>query len=323
MLIGVSAFTQDPYVLSTYTSPYAELTNSTQADLSSEDEDYWDDPEFPVPLGFDFTINGESYSNTTQVGYGALFLFGDINTFEGQVFGVYDDIIDAAGIDGEASSEISYKTEGLAGNQIAKIQYSNSAFYEEVEGEFPSADNRTNFQVWFYEDGGIMEVHFGASNIPDPQLVYLGNPGPTISLALDLEEDDDENQVFTYGAAASGSLADPGLSTFTSFDEDILPSLNAVPESGRVYRFTPSNPLGIFNPKAPEFSIYPTITESNLWVKGETNANANYRIMDITGKEVLAGRMQNQNVINVSNLNSGVYLFSIDGMSSAAKFIKK
>ena len=320
MLLGVSAFAQNPYTLSTYTSPYTELTNATSVDLSDEGGDPWDDPEFPLPFGFDFSMNDASYNSTTQYYYGALFIFEDLGAGEQQFFGVYDDLSDASGVQGLAASEISYSIEGAPGSQIAKLQYRDAAYYEEVYGDDPvGAENRTNFQIWFYEDGGVLEVHFGTSIVPDPELVLYGNLGPTILLGLGST---DFGGSVGYGTVITGSPENPTLASISSIYEEPT-GLSAFPESGRVFRLTPSNPLGIFDAKAPEFSIYPTITENNLWVKGETNANANYRIMDITGKEVMNGKMQNQNAINVSNLNAGVYLFSIDGMSSAAKFIKK
>jgi len=320
MLFAVSAFAQNSYTLSTFTSPYTELTNATAVDLSDEGGGPWDDPEFPLPFGFDFSMNDESYNSTTQYYYGALFIFEDLAAGEQQFFGVFDDIADASGVQGLAPSAISYKIEGAPGSQITKLQYLNAAYFEEVYGDDPvSADNRTNFQLWFYEDGGILEVHFGTSIIPDPELVLYGNLGPTIVLGLGST---DFGTSLEYGIVINGSPENPTLASITSIDEE-PGGLSAFPESGRVYRLTPSTPVGLFHAKAPEFSIYPTITENNLWVKGATNANANYRIMDITGKEVMTGKMQNQNAINVSNLNSGVYLFSIDGMGNAAKFIKK
>ena len=319
MLIGVSAFAQNSYTLSTYTSSYTELTNATLMEEFDVDDDSWDDPFFTVPFGFNFAMNDQTYPSTSQVDVGAFFLFGDLFSGEQQGFGLIDDITDGDNIEGLPSSEISYTVDGVPGSQIAKVQYMDAAFYDEVFGNEPAAENRMDFQLWFYEDGGILEVHFGASNIPNPELVFFGNAGPSIVVGLGVEG---MGTTIEYGAAITGDPSNPSLAVLETTGED-PPGLGGMPENGRVYRLTPATPVGLFDAKAPEFSIYPTITESELWVKGETNAKANYRIMDITGKEVLAGRMQNQNAINVSNLNSGVYLFSIDGMSSAAKFIKK
>ncbi len=324
MLLGLSAFAQNSYTLSTYNSTYTELTNPTPVEFMFDDGEPWDDSFFTVPFGFNFQIGGETFTSTSQLGSGALMGFGDIldpGLEELTFFGLNDDLVDGATIEGLDSSFISYTVTGLPNNKIAKIQYKNAAFYAETASPEPAAENRINFQIWFYEDDGIMEIHYGESNIPDPQMVFYGNDGPGAVLVLGLNFD---GETLDYGAAIFGDPTSPSLAEFTIIPEDEEQAgLSGIPASGRVHRLAPSNPLGIFNVKAPEFSVYPTITESELWVKGETNANANYRIMDITGKQVLAGRMQNQNVINVSNLNAGVYLFSIDGMSSAAKFIKK
>src|SRR5690606_4090803 len=75
------------------------------------------------------------------------------------LFGLYDDFADAAAIEGLSTSEITYNTTGDIGNRITKIQYKDAAFYEEVNGPEPAAENRMSFQLWFYEDNGIMEIH--------------------------------------------------------------------------------------------------------------------------------------------------------------------
>ncbi len=319
LLLGLSSFAQNSYTLSTYTTPYTQLANPAPVEFLFEEGNSWVDPFFTVPFDFGFEMNEQTYTSTSQFDVGAFFFFENMFSEETQLFGLVDDFADGDTIQGLASSEILYAVDGAVGNRIAKIEYVNAGFYEEIFGPEPAAENRINFQLWFYEENGILEVHFGDSDIPNPELVFFGNAGPTVLVALGVQG---LGATYEFGATIIGDPLNPTLDSETSLNE-APPGLDGIPESGRVYRLTPLTTVGLFDAKAPEFNIYPTITESELWVKGETNANANYRIMDITGKEVLAGRLQNQNVINVSNLNAGVYLFSIDGMSSAAKFIKK
>jgi len=324
MLAGGAAFGQTSYTLSTYTATYTELANPTLVEMNDHDEDTWDDPFFSVPFSFEFSIANETFNSTMQIGAGAMMAFGDIMNMEDSlihIFALTDDIVDGDFIEDLPSSEISYTTEGAVGNRIAKIQYQNVAFYEEVNSPEAAAENRMNFQLWFYENGGIIEIHFGSSNIPNPEIAFFGNPGPSVILAINLGIDEED---MDYGAIIMGDPTNPSLFDFTSAPPDDLPTgLDGVPASARVYRLAPSSPLYVSDIRGSEFSVYPAITQSSLWIKGGMEGSTNYRVMDITGKVVLSGKIQNQNSINVSGLNAGVYLISMEGMSKAAKFIKQ
>lgn len=322
-MASITSIAQPYYTLSTYNEDYTELINPAIINTQIGDVVTWDDPLYTVSFGFDFEIGGEIYTTITQFGEGAYMAFGGPNNLEDTVhiFGLQENLIDGAYLEGLALSEISFKTVGTAGNRIAKIQYQNAAFKSEVTSPEPAADNRINFQLWFYENGGIMEIHYGNSNLPSPEVAFSGNQGPIMVLGINVSL---QTVGVEYGASIIGDPNNPTLFEFTTIPEgEYQMGLDGMPESGRVYRLAPSYPVGIFEAKAEEFIVYPTITESNLWIKGETNANAEYRIMDITGKEIMTGKMQNLSPINVSHLNAGVYLFSIEGMTNTATFIKK
>jgi len=321
MTASLASFAQ-PYTLTTYTANYTELINPAIVSSNDVDENTWNDPLFTFSFGFDFEIGGEFHTSVTQFGEGAYMAFGDIDDEDTlNIFGLQEDLVDGDYLEGLASSEISFKTVGTAGDRIAKIQYQNVAFYDEITSPEPAAENRMNFQLWFYENGGIMEIHYGNSNLPNPDVAFFGNQGPTMLLGINVSL---QTIGVEYGATILGDPTNPTLFEFTTYpDGELQLGLDGIPESGRVYRFAPSNPVGISEPNAQEFTVYPTVTESNLWVTAETNANAEYRIMDITGKEIMNGKMQNHSPINVSNLNAGIYLFSIVGWNNAAKFIKQ
>lgn len=322
-LLSVATFAQTSYSLTAYSSAYEELTNSIPVEFL-EDEGHWDDPTFIIPFGFDFQIGDQTYNSSMQFGSGAMMGFGDFfnpGTTSITFFGLTDDFADGATLEGLDSSIISYQIVGNTGNKIAKIQYKNAAFYEEIDSPEAAAENRMDFQLWFYELDGIMEVHYGNFNVPDPELVFYGNVGPSTALAINYGL---ISETLDYGAAIVGSPENPTLVSFTAVpDDEFEVSLNAMPVSGQVHRLTPGSSVGILDVKAPEFSIYPTLAQSEIWVKDARQANATYRILDITGKEVKIGKLETNNSINVSNLNAGVYLMSIDGMGNAAKFIKQ
>lgn len=327
MMIGVASFAQTTYTISTYTSTYSELVNASPVELLEDwEEEYWDDPLFFVPLEFGFEVGDSTYNSIIQFGSGADMLIANLNYVDStltsplvHLFGIMEDFADAAAIPGLTPSEITHNTTGVAGSRIMKLQYKDAAFYDEVYGPEPAAENRMNFQMWFYEDNGIMEIHFGESNIPNPELAFYDNPGPGILIATDASFDDGS---VGWGAIVIGNTSNPTLLQ-VDMEEEPEESLNGVPESGRVYRFTPSINVGLSTVNGPEFSLYPTIAQSEIWVKDAKVANAAYRIMDITGKQVKADHFSGNTSVNISDLNAGVYIFSIDGMSHAVKFVKK
>ncbi len=73
-----------------------------------------------------------------------------------------------------------------------------------------------------------------------------------------------------------------------------------------------------------DFNLYPNPTSDLLRVNLQGSREATYRIMNYLGQQVESG-VVSENGINVSRLNSGVYIFEInDGQKSISKkFIKK
>ncbi|SFA98211.1 Por secretion system C-terminal sorting domain-containing protein [Flavobacterium swingsii] len=76
--------------------------------------------------------------------------------------------------------------------------------------------------------------------------------------------------------------------------------------------------------EALSFNLYPNPVENVLNVSMIDNRKATYRIYSMIGQEVKSGNL-NQNEINVSNLESGLYIFEVnDGEKMITKkFVKK
>ena len=70
--------------------------------------------------------------------------------------------------------------------------------------------------------------------------------------------------------------------------------------------------------------VYPNPVVNTLRINPDYNIGSSFRIIDLTGKQVLAGRMLNQS-INVSSLKSGVYLIELTDEEETflQKFIKQ
>jgi hypothetical protein len=311
LLFGLVAYGQS-YVFSTFTAGYSELTDPTVF----TDEEEWDDPTISINMPFDFQIGNTDIPVLLQIGYGAE--WGGLTGLTGSIFGYYPDLIAAPGGKGSSISEIGWKTEGAAGNRILKIQYKDAAFYNEVAG-IGTADNWINFQIWLYEADNAIEFRFGTSNILDADLVYDDLPGPPIYIAGDINL---TNGNLSFGHILTGNPASPELESLSNYDDvGGEQSLNGTPASGRVYRFAPGT-VGVNQVQAENFSIYPTLAENVITLRGDINPGAAYHIFSLDGRILNAGVLSS-NTLDVSSLASGTYLLQIDEFGMAQKFVKR
>lgn len=127
-------------------------------------------------------------------------------------------------------SYVSWKTEGIAGNRIQKIQF---------QDRVGSIDN-LNFQVWLYENGNKIEAHYGMNNarIASSLLPFLIRREMATTL---------------QGIALSGSAIDPNEGIYVgNANSPVMHCLNnnSDPDNyvvkgtltnGLTYLFTPHN----------------------------------------------------------------------------------
>lgn len=306
------------YTLSTYTSPYVQLSNPVPVVIEGDDDDnHWNDPIFTVPFGFEFQINGQHYDAAVQLGPGANFAFVDLLQGTLSFCGLFDDIADVSAISDQDSSVISYQITGTTGNRIATVQYEDVGFYNEIYGDDSTAHNRMDFQIRFFENGGVIEIHYGAMTIPTPEVAFDSEQGPSFLIATDINF---ASETVGYAAIITGDPSDPSLAELSEEGND-SPGLIGLPESGRVYRLTPyAGNVGLADIQKSTLKLYPTLADENITI--EHSINSNYRIFDITGKQVKVGNLDGK-PIHIADLKSGPYIIIIDGTTKAAKFIKR
>lgn len=74
-----------------------------------------------------------------------------------------------------------------------------------------------------------------------------------------------------------------------------------------------------------EITIYPNPTSGMLTIQTERNINFNIEIFDIMGKKI--AQLQNQAIIDISNINSGMYILKMTDLETnqviSKKIIKK
>jgi hypothetical protein len=314
-LIIVSSTIIAQYDVVTFTSQYNELSGATTLAL----EEGWDDPEVLIPFGFDFTIGNLTVNNMVQIGLGSEFVLGNLNN--GGYIGYFVDVADAAGIDGEEPSKISYLTEGEPGNRICKVQYLDCAFYAEVFGqEMPptSVNNRLNFQIWIYETDNAIEFRFGSNTIVDPDLVYEGANGPQIAVVTGLNADGEE---FNVATVLDGSPEDPTVINSQNVNEVEFVTLNGTPQDGRVYRFSPGT-VNTSDQQLESFTVYPTMAQNEIWIKDYSGMRSAFTMYDQAGKQVRSGIYANGEALNISSLTPGMYFITLDNNVSTIKFVK-
>ncbi len=84
-------------------------------------------------------------------------------------------------------------------------------------------------------------------------------------------------------------------------------------------------PSNISSPEISSISLFPNPATDHIAVKTPVELlGSNYRILDITGKEIATGKLENyENRINISNLSTGIYfLQTLTQKEETFKFIK-
>ena len=244
-MLSNAAFAQPAsgYLLETLDQPYVPLTEG--AALGSENWDYfmgWDDPEFLVPIGFDFDFGGTVISSLVQMDEGATFAgsaLGYDYNFSAAMLALFGqiDLADLAltGIDSLPASTIRWNTSGDPGQQVFTLDFANAGLYDEVLSYYLTESfSSMSLQLRLFESTGVLEIHYGPSS--------LSNTGFGIL----------QNNPFSGWHALF-----PSFDSYYSGDPFILTNLNTelmysetgivyegipfvgFPEEGRLFRYTP------------------------------------------------------------------------------------
>lgn len=293
--------------------PYIDLTGCT----SLNNGEIWDDPEFTIPIGFNFKVRDFNFSTIYIVEWsGGGELSNKINEtgILPIISPIGQDIIDFGFDIGTSKSNISYKTEGISGSQILKIEWNNVGFYDDTTNS-----DFMNLQLWLYEGSNIIEYRYGINEINNPLESFEGLTGPLVSLITALNTNSGE--LIDNAFLLEGNPSSPDLVTITPgefYDGTFLDG--AIP-AGTVYRLIPQI-LSTESFAKIEFQIYPNPATDNLYIKTISEIS-NYSIFNSLGQKTVSAI--NNNKIDVSNLSSGVYIIKVETSqgSSTQKFVKK
>ncbi|WP_081988202.1 FG-GAP repeat domain-containing protein [Psychroserpens jangbogonensis] len=81
--------------------------------------------------------------------------------------------------------------------------------------------------------------------------------------------------------------------------------------------------LGVDDISIEGLKIYPNPTQNMLHIKTNRNDISNLSILDTVGKEIMRVSLQSTTSIDVSQLQTGIYLIKFEGIDTTYKFIKK
>lgn len=289
-----------PYELSVLSDPYNDLT----APISINNDDVWDDPSYLTSTGFDIEVFGDVINTLNIIQPGAqIVTLNESLPDTVQVLSPYmADIMNAN--DSMVVSPISYQIEGPPGNAILKLEWKNVGFY----GEWDAANtfyNTTNFQVWFYQSGSIIEYRYGPNTIKSGDQIHYFGAGPIVLLAQDALI----NGTGWSGLwCLSGNPLSPSITTINSGQQPIpSDALISEPPSGTVYRFAPIS-TGINEKQQGDVSLWPTQCNEQIFLSGRDAQRIDF--FDATGRQMASHRLSagGKLTIDVSAWSAGYYI---------------
>ena len=177
MLFSLSSNSQT-YHLSVSQEPYVDLDGGIALVKG-----VWDDSQFLIPVGFNFTIFDDPLPN--------MFLLTDIvftdelaDAITPLIIAYGADLVDRGNNTGNALSPITYKLSGSTGSRVLTVEWKNAGFFTDLDQDGVST-YYVNFQLRLYEANGDIALHFGPS-VTHPDIDFDA-PGPTIGILEDYD----------------------------------------------------------------------------------------------------------------------------------------
>lgn len=318
-----------PYNFSSNTTAYQPLVGATTLFQGEK----WDDTVAYIPIGFSFKWAYDNYSTDSiwidtygilHAKVDSIFIWG----FPGStISGYWADLCDLAYNNPDstvpAQSSISYQTTGNAGSRIFKVEYKNCGFYNDT-----SALDAVNFQIWLYEGSNVIEYHYGKQDIQDIELDFDAT-GPHIGLEYKSTLTISGNMITAYSVDSNSVVSGTNTSFSNAFNSTPinfftgLPNsyfMQAVPDSGQVFRYTPLFQTGLAHTDLFRNTIvYPTKFDQTIYIKSDLKKYVG-ELLDLNGNRITRFEGNENSSINIPNLTSGNYLLRLTSDQSTELF---
>jgi hypothetical protein len=209
------------------------------------------------------------------------------------------------------TSVFSFANETVGGDNIFKMQWKNMGF------ETGDSNDFINFQMWIYENSGVIEMRYGAMSVSNNLWENNAN-GPIVGL---LEMDNNFTNIFNrvWLTGNSQSPVETKTGTFLAMDN--------VPQTGTVYKFTPSSSTGLVSYSTNNIQVYPTVISNvgYVTIKGDFVADevSEVKIYNSLGQKVKSQTIaSNTERVELPSLANGVYWMNLEKNGVVTKTVK-
>lgn len=310
LTVCITASAQFNYDLTVRQQTYQPLTSGT--DITGGN--VWDDEFFQVPLGFSFSLDGQTITD-----FSLLSATGCATDTQNKVsvFLLTDLDLQDRGYDSNiAKSPIRYIVSGSAPNRIFKCEVANAGIYDE-EMLYGTQNDSVNLQVWLYEGSNILEIHYGPTQLTYPADYFLFTGYPVMGFIRNVDFNSSTSS-FDDFYMLQGSAGAPAIDSVADIF-NISGGLNSYPPSGTVYRFSPK-PVSIdgIDAETNNIKLVSNIGSDKVIVKKNNEQQAYYSVLNMNGATMnISGTLtRGNNDINISNLPNGMYLLHVQSKNS-------
>lgn len=262
----------------------------------------WDDPDFSVPIGFDFEFFTSTIDELTLRGNFTYISLVDepLDDIASLILLFGADLVDRGWLDENHLSPIRAGVSGDPGSRVFTLQWDNAGFFADISANGSSTDF-VNFQLKLFEENGDIVFHFGPNQVSDPVLAFGGNSGPILGIAEDYSTVSDivNGEIILL----SSDPLDPDVNT--TYENFFLESM--VPEN-TVYRFSRETT----STSAPKYDVsvsnfYPNPTTGMIHLKAEAvdNLTSAVEVYNISGR--LVRFFDTPESMYLGDLSPGIY----------------
>lgn len=311
--LATMALSAQSFSVSTSNAAYSELVDP----VSLNNGMTWDDPEYLVPIGFDFTFMGNTISNFYFGGLGGT-LFGDPSVSPIPALFAYGaDIVDrGAGENIEtdipgSQSAISYKLEGAPGSRIFKLQWQNVGFYSDVSLNGDNNTDYVNFQFWVFEETNNFAIHHGPRSITNPELSFDQTPGTYMVFCP--EFDFSLETIPANSIVVSGDPQDPTVEQFdAAFQITETLTIDGIIPEGTLYSFNQNSSVSIEEGTVDaSLQLTPNPASSYFTLESTNPALLDQPVHIYTAIGQLVKTVNFNQQVDVSDLDRGLYFIEI------------